>query len=234
MKRSRWWSLALVLIAAAPAGAQSGHDHGHGGGAEPHRRVEACQREFDQVVSDGRGAGLAFAADQNGYPGPLHVLELKDRLHLTPEQETRTRQTAGGHVRRRAAARGRLAAAEARLQQIFADKTADAETVRAAVADAERARAEVRLAHLLTHLRTHDLLTENQRQTYQRLRWGARGISNACGGPQLPSTVGRTRASGAPRERSPQRPPLAEPPLTALRPAEAGTRAEPAPPGPRG
>ena len=32
MKRSRWWSLTLVLIAAAPAGAQSGHDHSHGGG----------------------------------------------------------------------------------------------------------------------------------------------------------------------------------------------------------
>jgi len=127
------------------------------------------------VVSDGRGAGLAFAADQNGYPGPLHVPELKDRLHLTPEQETRTRgllEAMFADARPRAA---RLAAAEARLQQIFADKTADAETVRAAVAEAERARAEVRLAHLLMHLRTHDLLTENQRQTYQRLRWGAAG-----------------------------------------------------------
>jgi Spy/CpxP family protein refolding chaperone len=173
MKRSRWWSLTLVLIAAAPAGAQSGHDHSHGGGAEPHRRVEACQREFDQVVSDGRGAGLAFAADQHGYPGPLHVLELKETLHLTPEQETRTRallEAMFADARPRAA---RLAAAETRLQRIFAEGAADAETVRAAVADAERARAEVRLAHLLTHLRTRDLLTESQRQIYQRVRWGA-------------------------------------------------------------
>jgi hypothetical protein len=30
---------------------------------------------------------MAFAADQNGYPGPMHVLELKDRLKLSAEQE---------------------------------------------------------------------------------------------------------------------------------------------------
>jgi hypothetical protein len=32
---------------------------------------------------------MAFVADRQGYPGPLHVLELKDRLKLTPEQETK-------------------------------------------------------------------------------------------------------------------------------------------------
>jgi len=44
--------------------------------------------------------------------------------------------------------------------------------VRTAVAAAEHARAELRLAHVLTHLRTHDVLTEDQRQLYHRLRWG--------------------------------------------------------------
>jgi Spy/CpxP family protein refolding chaperone len=168
-------ALAVLLTAtAAPVLAQSGHQHGGGGGdTQAHRRVEACQREFDQVVADGRGFGLAFAADQNGYPGPLHVLELKDRLQLTAEQETRMRalfESMLAEARPRAA---RLAAAEARLRQIFSERTADDAVVRTAVAEAESARAEVRLAHLLTHLRTRDLLTESQRQTYHHLRWGA-------------------------------------------------------------
>jgi hypothetical protein len=37
----------------------------------------------DQEVSallDGHGAGFAKAAELNGYPGPMHVLELADRL----------------------------------------------------------------------------------------------------------------------------------------------------------
>jgi Spy/CpxP family protein refolding chaperone len=178
--------LVLVMLAAAvPAAAQSGYHHGHGhsptghghaGGdadAQAHRRVEGYLKEFDAVVADGRGFGLAFAADQNGYPGPLHVLELKDRLQLTPEQEARMTalfQTMLAEARARAA---RLAEAEARLRGVFAAGTADAAAVRAAVAGAEAARAEVRLVHLLTHLETRDLLTEAQRRTYHHLRWGA-------------------------------------------------------------
>ena len=175
MTRALLVVVAIATATAGPALAQSGHGHQHGGGgdAQAHQRVEACQREFDQVVADGRGFGLAFPADQNGYPGPLHVLELKDRLRLTPEQETRMRalfEAMLAEARPRAA---RLAAAEARLRQIFAERAADDAAVRTAVAEAETARAEVRLAHLLTHVRTRDVLTEAQRQTYHQLRWGA-------------------------------------------------------------
>jgi Spy/CpxP family protein refolding chaperone len=173
---------ALAVAAAGPALAQSGHGHQHDGAAhqhggsgdaQAHRRVEACLREFDQVIADGRGFGLAFPADQNGYPGPLHVLELKDRLQLTPEQESRMRTLFEGMLAEAKPRAARLADAEARLRRLFADRAADDATVRAAVAAAETAQAEVRLAHLLTHVRTRDLLTEAQRQTYQQLRWGA-------------------------------------------------------------
>jgi Spy/CpxP family protein refolding chaperone len=117
---------------------------------------------------------MAFVADQNGYPGPLHVLELKEELGLTPAQEARMR-TLFDAMRAEARARAaRLAAAEARLRALFAGGAADAAGVRAAVADAERARAEVRLVHLLTHLEARDVLSEAQRRTYQHLRWGGR------------------------------------------------------------
>jgi hypothetical protein len=39
-------------------------------------------------------------------------------------------------------------------------------------ADTEAARAELRLAHLRAHLHARDVLTETQRRTYHRLRWG--------------------------------------------------------------
>src|SRR4029453_19664342 len=67
------------------------HSHGGDGHASGHQAAEACSAEFDKVVADGRGFGMAFAADQNGYPGPMHILELKDRLKLTDDQEARTR-----------------------------------------------------------------------------------------------------------------------------------------------
>jgi hypothetical protein len=37
----------------------------------------------------GRGMGLALPAELNGYPGPIHVLELSDKLGLSAEQKSR-------------------------------------------------------------------------------------------------------------------------------------------------
>jgi Spy/CpxP family protein refolding chaperone len=129
--------------------------------------------EFDQVVADGRGFGLAFAADQDGYPGPLHVLELKAQLGLTPAQQARMTTLFDAMLVEARAKAARLAEAELRLRQVFAGGGADAAAVRAAVSAAETARAEVRLVHLLTHLETRDVLSEAQRRTYHQLRWGA-------------------------------------------------------------
>src|SRR5215217_3345990 len=47
----------------------------------------------EQQIADlraGRGMSLAVAAELNGYPGPLHVLEHATQLGLTPEQHEQT------------------------------------------------------------------------------------------------------------------------------------------------
>jgi Spy/CpxP family protein refolding chaperone len=167
--------LALIL-AVVPASAPAQHAaHQHAGGApsEGHRRAQACLDEFDAVVQEGRGFGMAFAADQQGYPGPMHVLELKERLGLSAEQETRVRGVMEAMFAESRPKSARLLDAEARLRALFARGGADEAAVRAAVADVERARAEVRVVHLLAHLKTHALLTEEQRQVYHQARWSA-------------------------------------------------------------
>src|SRR5207245_10245271 len=61
----------------------------------------------------------------------------------------------------------------AKVRRPFAERGAGGAAGRAAVAEVERARTEVRLVHLLTHLTTRDLLTEDQRRIYHEARWGA-------------------------------------------------------------
>jgi len=164
-------ALAALVGLGAAAWAQQG---GHAGHAAPGHDAVACEAEFRDVIADGRGFGLAFAADRNGYPGPLHVLELKDRLGLSGEQETKLHALMSAmfaEARPRGAA---LLEAEARLERLFAGGRADDSAVRAAVADVERARSAVRLVHLRTHLATRDLLTEPQRRAYHEARWGER------------------------------------------------------------
>ena len=159
------------LFGAASSVAWGQHGHGHAGG---HQAAEACSAEFDKVVGEGRGFGLAFAADQNGYPGPMHVLELKDRLKLTADQEAKAVALMHSMFSESKLKSARLLEAEAKLRGLFADRTADDAAVRAAVAEVERARSQVRLVHLLAHLKTRDLLTEDQRRIYHEARWSGR------------------------------------------------------------
>jgi len=162
--------VGIAITTAAAASAQ----HGHGGaGAEGHQMAQACATEFEKVVGEGRGFGLAFAADQNGYPGPMHVLELRDRLKLTADQEAKARDLMHAMFAESRPKSVRLLEAEARLRRLFAERVAEDAAVRAAVAEVERARSEVRLVHLLAHLKTRDLLSEDQRRLYHEARWGA-------------------------------------------------------------
>jgi Spy/CpxP family protein refolding chaperone len=161
---------AVVTIAVAQPGHGAGA-HG-GGGHSDYRAVDRWLTEFDEVVWSGRGFGLAFAADQHGYPGPMHVLELKERLRLTGDQERAIQRLMGAMFAESRPAAARLLATEQRLRALFAAGAATEAAVRAAVTDVERTRTEVRLIHLLAHLKTRDLLSVEQRHVDHAARWG--------------------------------------------------------------
>src|SRR5213592_2364397 len=175
MRRVMVGVIAAVGLAGLAAGATATRaQHAHGGaGAQGHQVAQTCASEFEKVVGEGRGFGLAFAADQNGYPGPMHVLELRDRLKLTADQEAKARDLMHAMFAESRPKSVRLLEAEAKLRRLFAERAADEAAVRAAVAEVERARSEVRLVHLLAHLKTRDLLSEDQRRLYHEARWGA-------------------------------------------------------------
>jgi hypothetical protein len=75
-------TLALVLI----AGASLAQSHQPYAGLQS-RPIKAFSEQQIDDLKNGRGIGLALAAELNGYPGPLHVLELADRLALTENQK---------------------------------------------------------------------------------------------------------------------------------------------------
>ena len=166
---------ALVLTTALPTPAQhAGHGHAPGAAPTHHDRIEGCLAEIDGVIAQGKGAGMAFPADQNRYPGPMHVLELRDRLGLTTDQERHVRALMDAMFAEAVPKSARLAEAERDLRRLFERGAADEASLRAAVATVERARAEVRSVHLLAHLRARDVLTAAQRETYHQARWPGR------------------------------------------------------------
>ena len=148
----------------------------------PHMLAQMCATAFEKNIGEGRGFGMAFVADQQGYPGPLHVLELKDHLKLTPEQETRTRALLAAMFAESRPKGERQLEAERKLGSLFSEGRADEASIRAAVADVERARGDVRLVHLMFHLKTRDVLTDEQRRLYHEARWSGHRPMGPHGG----------------------------------------------------
>jgi hypothetical protein len=48
--------------------------------------VRGLSQQEVENLRDGAGAGLARMAELNGYPGPVHALELRDKLGLSTVQ----------------------------------------------------------------------------------------------------------------------------------------------------
>ena len=97
MKQFVTLSIAALVIAIGTAVAQTPY-----AGMQT-RSIKALS---DQQIADlraGRGMGLALAAELNGYPGPSHVLELADKLDLSPDQRVGIRR--GDHRFLRSAGR---------------------------------------------------------------------------------------------------------------------------------
>ncbi|MGB0694951.1 MAG: hypothetical protein ACPGOY_04830 [Rhodospirillaceae bacterium] len=169
------WTLAVGLIGAlslVSVTAWSNQDH-HGHGAYAGFQDRAISSLSDQDIADieqGRGWGLALPAELNGLPGPVHLLELKEDLGLSPDQIAAF-EAIYADMRAEAIAAGAVfLQAERTLSQAFKDKVLSPEDLFDLVAAAAKARADLRYVHLSRHLMTPELLTASQIERYAVLR----------------------------------------------------------------
>jgi Spy/CpxP family protein refolding chaperone len=136
----------------------------------------------DQQVADlkaGRGMGLALAAELNGYPGPLHVLELAESLGLSETQRAKMQELFAAMKAEAVPLGEKLMAEEASLDRQFAGKTITEASLAASMQAIGITQAALRAGHLKYHLATAEALTPMQVQRYAELR----GYS---GSPQAP------------------------------------------------
>jgi Spy/CpxP family protein refolding chaperone len=172
---------AIVLVLAATAAiAQTQHGAKPSDPAQPYagqqsRSIASLSAEEQEGFRDGRGMGLAKSAELNGYPGPMHVLELEKELGLTAEQRQRV-QAAFDRMKARARELGaKYIAAERAIDRAFKAGGTDEATVAALVAEAHRLLGEVRVSHLAAHVEITPLLTAEQSARYAHLRGYANG-----------------------------------------------------------
>src|SRR5215207_6323311 len=147
------------------------------------RQARPVKALSDQQIADlraGRGMGLALAAELNGYPGPMHVLELATPLGLSDDQRAKVAGLFDAMKREAVPLGERLITAETALDRQFADRTITASSLGEATRDIASLQGELRLAHLKYHLATLELLTPEQATRYSTLR-GYGGSQHAPG-----------------------------------------------------
>lgn len=171
---------AAFLALASPALAQHGGSHQPAVQAAPYapsaaREIKAMSPQEIADLRAGRGMGLALAAELNGHPGPMHALEHAEALRLSAAQRADLERLMTGMRRDAAIAGERLIEAERALDGLFAGHRATPESVASATARIGAEAASVRAVHLVTHIATRALLTQEQVVRHDELRGYRRG-----------------------------------------------------------
>src|SRR5437667_11841853 len=126
------------------------------------RTIKALSDEETRDLLEGRGMGLAKAAELNSYPGPLHVLQLANELGLSDAQRKAT-DSLYANMRQRALSVGRqIIEAERALDRAFVDGRIEPAMLRSQVASIAIMQGELRAAHLEAHLAKRLMLTHVQ------------------------------------------------------------------------
>ena len=139
------------------------------------RAVKALSEDQIADLRAGRGMGLALPAELNGYPGPVHVLELSGQLGLTQAQRTRVQDLHAAMKAEAVPLGERLIAQEIQLDRQFADKTVTPASLATATEAIGTTQSRLRAAHLKYHLTTLEVLTPEQVRRYGELRGYAGG-----------------------------------------------------------
>jgi Spy/CpxP family protein refolding chaperone len=114
--------------------------------------------------------GLALAAELNGYPGPIHVLELADKLELTATQRAQMEALFAAMKAEAVPLGERLIAQEADLDRQFSSRTITPALLVQGTEAIGLTQAALRNAHLKYHLATVGILTPDQTHRYAELR----------------------------------------------------------------
>jgi heavy-metal resistance protein len=132
--------------------------------------IKALSAEEVSQYLSGAGMGYAKPAELNHFPGPLHVLELADRLGLSEPQRLATRQLMDRHKSEARAIGAKLIESQRSLEALFRSGSVTPEALAKAVQSSAALEGEYRLSHLETHRRMRALLTEDQVKRYDALR----------------------------------------------------------------
>lgn len=134
------------------------------------RSIKALSPEQIAELREGKGMGASLPAELNGAPGPMHVLQLSERLRVSEQQQAALVRITAAMKEQAQALGAEVVAAEVELDRAFARGTADEAMVRTATARIGELQGRLRAVHLVAHLQTKSLLSREQIAAYDEAR----------------------------------------------------------------
>ena len=161
--------LVLMLIATF-AFSEADHSHKSKYAGEEKREIKSLSATDIEELQNGKGWGLAKAAELNGVPGPVHLLEMKEEIDLSAEQ-IQSIEDIYRKMKQEAVPLGlELIELERELNNHFANRTITNELLRQILQKIAQVNRQLRFVHLSTHLKTPDILKSEQITLYNKLR----------------------------------------------------------------
>ena len=164
--------LGVLLVFLIPLCADSASEHSHKSKyvGQGKREIKSLSESDIEELENGKGWGFAKAAELNGVPGPIHLLEMKKEIRLSSEQIQKI-EVIYQKMKKQAIPLGlELIELERRLNNHFANRTITDNLLHELLGEIVQIRKKLRYAHLSAHLNTPDILTPEQITLYNGLR----------------------------------------------------------------
>ena len=138
-------------------------------GEESRQIKSLADSDIDDLLN-GRGWGLAKAAELNGVPGPKHLLEMSSEIELSPEQVAAIKAVWSEMNAKAKSLGARYVELEKTLNDEFAAGHMSVGRLETLLNDISAVRTKLRFTHLAAHLESSPILTAKQLEQYNALR----------------------------------------------------------------
>jgi hypothetical protein len=162
--------LILTLIPFSSFSASEQHSHKSKYVGQERHEIKSLSESDIEELKNGRGWGFAKAAELNGVPGPIHLLEMKEEIELSPKQIRRI-EDVYQRMKRQAIPLGlELIELERKLNNHFANGTITEKLLNKLLGEIAHVYKKLRYTHLAAHLETPTIVTHQQIALYNTLR----------------------------------------------------------------
>ncbi len=160
--------LASPLLASRPGQAELSPISPYA--AQQNSPIRGLSAQEVEDLRQGRGAGFARMAELNQYPGPRHVLDLKQQLGLSTAQAVQIEAVFDQMQAESRQLGQEILQRESRLSAAFSRQTLSAAELQRQTSELGALYGKLRAAHLQAHLQITPLLSAEQIAQYNRLR----------------------------------------------------------------